>query len=62
MLRVSGLFVTKMDSRIRGHNHLLAEVKLHPVLGKLLLGVIPVNEAVSYAHSGHQSLFTYNPF
>jgi hypothetical protein len=30
-------------------------------LGKLLLGVIPANEAVSYAHSSHQSLFTYNP-
>ena len=39
--RISGLLVTKMDSRIRGHNHLLAEVKAHPVLGKLLLGVIP---------------------
>jgi chromosome partitioning protein len=60
-LRVSGLLVTKMDGRMRGHNHLLAEVKAHPVLGKLLLGVIPANEAVSYAHSSHQSLFTYNP-
>ena len=33
-LRVSGLIVTKMDNRIRGHNHLLAELKAHPVLGK----------------------------
>jgi len=60
-LRVSGLLVTKMDNRIRGHNHLLAELKAHPVLGKLLLGVIPQNEAVSYAHRDHQSLFTYDP-
>jgi chromosome partitioning protein len=60
-LRVSGLIVTKMDSRIRGHNHLLAELKAHPVLSKLLLGVIPANEAVSYAHRNHQSLFTYDP-
>ncbi len=60
-LRVSGLIVTKMDHRIRGHNHLLAELKAHPVLGKLLLGVIPANEAVSYAHRNHQSLFTYDP-
>jgi chromosome partitioning protein len=60
-LRVSGLIVTKMDNRIRGHNHLLAELKSHPVLGKLLLGVIPANEAVSYAHRDHQSLFTYDP-
>jgi chromosome partitioning protein len=60
-LRVSGLLVTKMDTRVRGHNHLLAELKAHPVLGKLLLGVIPQNEAVSYAHRDHQSLFTYDP-
>jgi chromosome partitioning protein len=60
-LRVSGLLVTKMDNRIRGHVHLLAELKAHPVLGKLLLGVIPQNEAVSYAHRDHQSLFTYDP-
>jgi chromosome partitioning protein len=60
-LRVSGLLVTKMDHRIRGHNHLLAELKAHPVLGKLLLGVIPANEAVSYAHHNHQSLFMYDP-
>ncbi|NUQ05120.1 MAG: ParA family protein [Anaerolineae bacterium] len=60
-LRVSGLLVTKMDTRVRGHNHLLAELKGHAVLGKLLLGVIPSNEAVSYAHRNHQSLFTYDP-
>jgi len=60
-LRISGLLVTKMDSRVRGHNHLLTELKTHPVLGKLLLGVIPANEAVSYAHHNHQSLFTYKP-
>lgn len=31
------------------------------MLGKLVLGVIPVNEAVSYAHHNHQSLFHYDP-
>jgi chromosome partitioning protein len=60
-LRVSGILVTKMDIRIRGHNHLLEELKAHPVLGKLLIGVIPANEAVSYAHSNHQSVFAYDP-
>ncbi|MEP7293494.1 MAG: ParA family protein [Chloroflexota bacterium] len=59
--RISGLLVTKMNYRIRGHNHLLDELKAHNVLGKLLLGVIPANEAVSYAHHQHQSLFTYSP-
>ncbi|MDX1992564.1 MAG: ParA family protein [bacterium] len=60
-LRVSGILVTKMDSRVRGHLRLLDELKAHPVLGKLLVGVIPANEAVSYAHRSHQSIFTYDP-
>lgn len=60
-LRISGLLVTKMNSRIRGHNHLLDELKAHSVLGKLLLGVIPANEAVSYAHHNHLSVFNYDP-
>ncbi len=60
-LRVSGILVTKMDHRIRGHNHLLNELKGHNVLGKLLIGVIPANEAVSYAHHNHQSIFAYDP-
>ncbi len=60
-LHISGILVTKMDSRIRGHNHLLDELKGHSVLGKLLIGVIPANEAVSYAHHNHQSIFSYDP-
>lgn len=60
-LRVSGIVVTKMNSRIRGHNHLLDELKAHSVLGKLLIGVIPANEAVSYAHHNHLSVFSYDP-
>jgi cellulose biosynthesis protein BcsQ len=30
-------------------------------LGNLLCGVIPANEAVSYAHHNHQSIFAYDP-
>lgn len=60
-LRVSGILVTKMDKRVRGHNHLLDELKGHSVLGKLLIGVIPANEAVSYAHHNHLSVFNYDP-
>ncbi len=60
-LRVSGIVVTKMNSRIRGHNHLLDELRGHSVLGKLLIGVIPANEAVSYAHHNHLSIFSYDP-
>lgn len=60
-LRISGILVTKMDKRVRGHNHLLDELKGHNVLGKLLIGVIPANEAVSYAHHNHLSVFNYDP-
>jgi chromosome partitioning protein len=60
-LRVSGILITKMDSRIRGHNHLLEELKSHSVLSQLLVGIIPANEAVSYAHHNHQSIFSYDP-
>lgn len=50
-----------MDTRVRGHNHLLDELKAHSVLGKLLIGVVPANEAASYAHHNHQSIFNYDP-
>ena len=60
-LRVSGILVTKLDRRVKGHNHLLDELKSHTVLGRLLCGVIPANEAVSYAHRNHLSVFNYDP-
>lgn len=60
-LKVGGIVITKMDSRIKGHCQLLEDLKSHPVLGKLICGVIPANEAVSYAHNNHQSVFTYDP-
>ncbi|MCU0462968.1 MAG: ParA family protein [Anaerolineae bacterium] len=59
-LRVSGILITKMNNRIRGHNHLLTELKSHSVLGNLIMGVVPANEAVSYAHQNHQSIFDYD--
>ncbi len=60
-LHISGILVTKLDMRVRGHKNLLEELKSHPVLGKLICGVIPANEAVSYAHHNHQSIFAYDP-
>jgi chromosome partitioning protein len=47
--------------RVRGHKHLLEELKAHSILGKLVCGVIPANEAISYAHHNHQSIFAYDP-
>jgi chromosome partitioning protein len=60
-LKVGGIIVTKMDSRIKGHNQLLDDLRGHAVLGKLICGVIPANEAVTYAHHNHQSVFDYDP-
>ena len=60
-LRVSGILVTKIDSRIKGHNQLLEELKSHSVFGQLVCGVIPQNEAVSYSHHHHMSVFNYDP-
>ncbi|NUQ05484.1 MAG: ParA family protein, partial [Anaerolineae bacterium] len=60
-LRVRGILVTKMDIRVRGHNQLLGELKAHTVLGGLLRGVVPQNEAVSYSHHHHLSIFHYEP-
>ena len=60
-LRVSGILVTKMDKCVRGHNQLLEELQGHSVLGRLICGVIPANEAFTYSHHRNQSLFTYDP-
>lgn len=60
-LKVGGIIVTKMDSRMKGHNQLLDDLRGHAVLGKLICGVIPANEAVTYAHHNHQSVFDYDP-
>jgi cellulose biosynthesis protein BcsQ len=45
-LRLRGLLVTKMDKRVRGHRQLLDELKEHPMLCNLLLGVIQMNVAI----------------
>ncbi len=60
-LHVNGILVTKMDARMRGHVQLLESLKAHAVLGKLLCGVIPANEAIAYAHAQHLSVFEYDP-
>jgi chromosome partitioning protein len=60
-LQIGGVVVTKMNPRVRGHQHLVEQIKQNPTLSNLLLAVIPANEAVSYAHHKHQSLFTYDP-
>ncbi len=60
-LHVRGILVTKMDTRMKGHIQLVDSLKAHPVLGNLMCGVIPSNEAVAYAHSQHLSVFEYDP-
>ncbi|MAU12446.1 MAG: hypothetical protein CL607_21660 [Anaerolineaceae bacterium] len=60
-LHVGGILVTKMDKRVKGHRQLLDDLRNHQQLGKLVCGVIPMNEAVSYAHHAHQSVYNYDP-
>jgi chromosome partitioning protein len=60
-LRIKGIVVTKMDKRIKGHLDSLKTLQAHQALGGLLYGVVPANEAVSYAHSQHTSVLTYDP-
>ena len=43
------------------HCIVINELKAHTTLGRLLCGIIPANEAVSYTHNTHQSVFTYAP-
>jgi chromosome partitioning protein len=59
-LRLSGIVVTKMDRRVKGHLEMVDNLKQHPTLGKLLCGVIPANEAVAYAHRAHLSIFEFD--
>lgn len=60
-LKVSGILVTKMDTRISGHKEKLEMFREHPEFGSLILGIVPVNEAVSYAHEHHVSIYGYDP-
>ncbi|KAB2902109.1 MAG: ParA family protein [Anaerolineae bacterium] len=60
-LRLSGIVVTKMDRRVKGHIEMIEQIKQHPTLGKLVCGVIPANEAVAYAHRSHMSIYEYDP-
>lgn len=60
-LKVSGVIVTKLDKRVRGHVETIERLKSHPYFGKLLCGIIPANEAVAYAHTAHLSVYQYDP-
>jgi hypothetical protein len=54
-LRVAGILVTKMDSRVRRHSQLLNDRKNHPPLGKLLLAFITIIVTVSYDSQASQA-------
>ncbi|MBZ0306658.1 MAG: ParA family protein, partial [Anaerolineae bacterium] len=60
-LQVSGVVATKMDRRMKGHVDMVKKLRAHPVLGKLICGIIPANEAVAYAHQAHRSIYAYDP-
>jgi cellulose biosynthesis protein BcsQ len=50
-----------MDRRMRGHIQMVEKLRAHPVLGSLICGIIPANEAVAYAHQSHVSVYAYDP-
>lgn len=60
-LNLGGIIGTKYDGRVSGHQERLAALENHPDLGQLLLGVIPVNESISYAHERHMSIYQHDP-
>jgi chromosome partitioning protein len=60
-LNISSILITKYDARVKGHVQTVEKLKAHPSLGKLIGGMVPTNEAVSYSHRHHQSVFAYDP-
>jgi chromosome partitioning protein len=60
-LRLTGIVVTKMDRRVKGHEEMVEQLRQHSTLGKLLCGIIPANEAIAYAHRSHLSIYAYDP-
>jgi len=60
-IRIGGILVTKMDKRIRGHQNAVNTLQSHETLSKLVCGIIPANEDISYAHANHMSVMEYNP-
>lgn len=60
-LRISGVLVTKLDKRSSGQMKMYEGYNTHPTIGRLMLGAVPANEAVKYAHGEHMSVFDYDP-
>jgi chromosome partitioning protein len=60
-LYVGGIIITKVDSRIKGHAQMIESLQAHPVLGSLIRGIIPANEAMAYSHHQHMSIYEYDP-
>ena len=60
-LRITGIVITKLDRRVRGHADMVDDLRQSDILGRLLAGIIPINEAVAYAHREHQSVIDFAP-
>jgi chromosome partitioning protein len=59
-INVSGILVTKMDRRIKGHITAVQELRANASIGQLVCGIIPANEDISYSHANHMSIMRYN--
>lgn len=60
-LKVSGIVVTKFDKRARGQREMLEQISGHPNYHNYMMGVIPMNESITYSHAQMQSVFDYDP-
>jgi len=59
-IQVSGIIVTKMDKRIKGHQQALQTLK-DSSYGSMLMGVVPANEDITYSHFANRSVIEFNP-
>jgi chromosome partitioning protein len=60
-LKIQSVVVNKFDGRRAGHKSVLAQLKNHPHIGKIIDGVISNNVAIPYAQHEHMSVFQYDP-
>lgn len=58
---VTGVTVVKYSNRVNGHVATLGAIENHPSLGKLFIGMVPINSEIEYSHAAQQSIFAYNP-
>jgi chromosome partitioning protein len=60
-LKIQSIVINKFDARRAGHKSVLAQLRNHQHIGKIVDGVISNNVAIPYAQHEHMSVFEYDP-